>query len=562
MIPQRSRRRLLWLIGIPLLLVTTAVVAFAYWMSTDGSTPAVAAADSVQAGNQPSLTGVNGQDVTVGWTASTTATGHAAVTGYTVARYNVATGGSAVPATGGCSGTVIGLTCTEQSVPANTWYYTVTPVLDSWVGHESSRSAPVPVVVPSLSFTANQTFNLPGTLVGGAITHFKANEGVAFHLDTASGTVLTGSILTVDGGGQASSFTVTIPLGTADGSHTVVAVGAAGSQATSNTFIVDTVAPTVSSINIADPSPTKAGTLHWTVTFSEPVSNVVAADFGFVTSGTGGTAPSITSVSSGPASTYTVTVNTSATTGTNAGSIGLNLISAGSIADAAGNALSTTTFTGQTYTYDTTAPTVVSINRSGTNPTNVGPLGFTVTFSEPVSNVVAADFGLASSNITGTPTIGTPSGTAPTATWTVSVTTSGVTGANNGSIGLNLTSAGSIADAAGNALSTTTFTGQAYTYDTTAPTVTITSLGTGGGSSKVKVTGTGTTGDGNVTVYLCHATPCSSTNAVDTGSVPVSAGTWSYTSGNIGSATYYAAATQTDAAGNTGSSSTFGPFTR
>src|SRR5262249_40511890 len=137
-------------------------------------------------------------------------------------------------------------------------------------------------------------------------------------------------------------------------------------------------------------------------------------------------------------------------------------------------------FTGQVYSVDRTAPTLSSINRSGTNPTNAGPLGFTLTFSEPVNGVVASNFALATSNIGGTtPVIGTPSATggAPSATWTVNVTTVGTTGANNGSIGLNLANNTNIKDVATNNLFTVFATGQAYAYDTTAPTVTVNQAG-------------------------------------------------------------------------------------
>src|SRR5437660_661991 len=41
-------------------------------------------------------------------------------------------------------------------------------------------------------------------------------------------------------------------------------------------------------------------------------------------------------------------------------------------------------FTGQSYTYDTTVPTLSSVNVAGTSPTNTGPLTWTVTFSESV----------------------------------------------------------------------------------------------------------------------------------------------------------------------------------
>jgi hypothetical protein len=57
-------------------------------------------------------------------------------------------------------------------------------------------------------------------------------------------------------------------------------------------------------------------------------------------------------------------------TGQNNGSIGLNLTSRGSIQDAAGNPLATGSFTGQTYTFDTTPPPAPSITAHPANPTN------------------------------------------------------------------------------------------------------------------------------------------------------------------------------------------------
>src|SRR5204863_5613783 len=71
-------------------------------------------------------------------------------------------------------------------------------------------------------------------------------------------------------------------------------------------------------------------------------------------------------------------------------------------------------------------------------------------------------------------TSATASGGAPSATWTVSASTAGTTGQNNGSIRLDLTSKGTIQDQAGQGLAgTPPFTGEAYTYDTTAPTPTL-----------------------------------------------------------------------------------------
>ncbi|HEX3392021.1 MAG TPA: hypothetical protein VHS55_05625 [Solirubrobacteraceae bacterium] len=125
-----------------------------------------------------------------------------------------------------------------------------------------------------------------------------------------------------------------------------------------------------------------------------------------------------------------------------------------------------------TWTIDLTPPTLSSINRVDANPTNASPLHWTVSFSKPVKNVSAANFGFATGNVTGTPSISSVAplgGSAPQPSWTVTVSTAGMTGQNSGSIGLNLANKGSIQDAAGNPLSTGGFTGQAYTFDTTPP---------------------------------------------------------------------------------------------
>src|SRR5207248_8976026 len=108
--------------------------------------------------NTPTLGGINGQDVTLNWTATTTASGAsvgASVGGYTINRYSVLSGGTPTGAAGGCSGTVAALTCTEQSAPTGTWYYTVTPKISLWTGAESSRLS-VSVVAASFSVTASQ----------------------------------------------------------------------------------------------------------------------------------------------------------------------------------------------------------------------------------------------------------------------------------------------------------------------------------------------------------------------------------------------------------------------
>jgi len=134
-------------------------VAHAYWGYTDSSNAhtAKAAADSLPAGNQPSLVSINGEDVTISWTADTTVTGGQPVAGYTINRYRTPIGGTATAATGGCSGTVFAVACTEQNVTPGSWYYAITPVLDDWTGAEGSRSTVIPVVAPTMGILINST---------------------------------------------------------------------------------------------------------------------------------------------------------------------------------------------------------------------------------------------------------------------------------------------------------------------------------------------------------------------------------------------------------------------
>ncbi|MBX9960419.1 MAG: hypothetical protein K2Y15_09805 [Burkholderiaceae bacterium] len=130
----------------------------------------------------------------------------------------------------------------------------------------------------------------------------------------------------------------------------------------------DNIPPTVSSIARADASPTNgAATVSWTITFSEAVTGVNAADFVLVQAG-GVSGASITSVSGGGAS-WTVTANTGSGTGT----LGLNLVDDDSIRDLASNRLGGTgngngNFTGAVYTV-----TAVPCNP----PANI-PVGITV----------------------------------------------------------------------------------------------------------------------------------------------------------------------------------------
>ena len=112
-------------------------------------------------------------------------------------------------------------------------------------------------------------------------------------------------------------------------------------------------------------------------------------------------------------------------------------------------------------TWNDTPPEVVAITRADLNPTNVDSVRFTIAFSESVTGVDVSDFSLPISGITGASISGV-SGSGSTRTITVN------TGANDGTLGLNLVDNDSILDLSGNSLggpgaNNGDFTGETYT---------------------------------------------------------------------------------------------------
>jgi hypothetical protein len=99
------------------------------------------------------------------------------------------------------------------------------------------------------------------------------------------------------------------------------------------TWILDTRQPSVLSIKRADPDPTSAASVDFTVTFSENVKNVDGSDFTPATT-KGLSGASILSVN-GSDALYTVTVNT----GSGNGTLRLDIPNLGGITDLAGNPL-------------------------------------------------------------------------------------------------------------------------------------------------------------------------------------------------------------------------------
>lgn len=330
--------------------------------------------------------------------------------------------------------------------------------LGSWGAYTAfAASAP-----PAPTITGKTPSTSPTASTSISFTFGDSQSGVTFQCS-------------LDGASFAACSSPKGYTGLADGSHTFQVQAVAGgkaSSAASSTWLVDTAAPTVSSINRGDSSPTKATSLHWTVVFSEPVKNVGTGNFAAVASGTGGAAPTVSSaapVGSAPAASWTVTVSTAATTGSNTATVGLNLVSKGTIQDAAGNNLGgPLPVAGQLYAFDTQAPAVSSITRAGASPTNASSVSWTVTFSEAVAGVASGNFSLVQTGVSGTAAVSAVSGSGTT--WTVTASTGSGTPSGSGTLELRLSSAAAIADGAGNALGgALPFNGQSYAIDKTPP---------------------------------------------------------------------------------------------
>ena len=159
----RGRRGAVVAVAVLSMMAMGIGAAMAFWSATDSSNPAKASADALHTGSAPTGSATN-QNVTLSWPAGSTVGGQAA-TGYRITRYGSATGGTPVPSTGGCSGTVAALICTEGTVPAGAWYYTVTPRLWLWVGSESPRTQINVNQAPTITSASSATFTVgvPGS---------------------------------------------------------------------------------------------------------------------------------------------------------------------------------------------------------------------------------------------------------------------------------------------------------------------------------------------------------------------------------------------------------------
>ena len=202
-------------------------------------------------------------------------------------------------------------------------------------------------------------------------------------------------------------------------------------------------APTVTSSLRANPNPTSADMLSFTVSFSEAVTGVDPSDFSLTT--TGALSGALVANVGGAGNTYTVIV----ATGIGDGGLRLDVLDDDSIQNASGTPLGGAgagngVFTsGEAYTLDKTAPVVTGSLRADTNPTTASSVNFTVVFSEAVTGVDPSDFFLS--------TTGSISGAAITVVngsgYLYTVTAN--TGTGDGTLRLDVLDNDSIVDAVG-----------------------------------------------------------------------------------------------------------------
>ncbi|WP_373282109.1 Ig-like domain-containing protein [Chitinimonas koreensis] len=268
-----------------------------------------------------------------------------------------------VPATGGILIDAVAPGVTGVTVPAD-GLYNAGDVLTFTVGASESvlvdTSGGTPRLVLNIGGVTRYASYVGGSGSGTLVFQYTVQPG-----DSDADGIVVGGSLDLNGG------TVRDPAGNAidPALGSVPAVG----------VLIDTTAPAASGIVRLDPNPTAAGSVRFTVTFSEDVSGVNAADFALV--GTGSASGTVGTVTQVDARTYTLLVSNVA----GAGTLGLNLKASGTgIVDAAGNAV-TGGLTGAVYTVDRVAPVVGSVGVPANGSYVAGQnLDFTVNFSEAV----------------------------------------------------------------------------------------------------------------------------------------------------------------------------------
>ena len=164
-----------------------------------------------------------------------------------------------------CSGTVSGLSCTENSVPAGTWRYTVTPKHSNWLGTESAKSTAV-TVVPVCSSPGTQTITADADSYvreDGATTNFGADAAanVKSDLDKRRRMVIHFPLPSVPTGCRVTGATLRLNASASTAGRTIYAYRAASSWGETTTTWNNGPAPADSPAS----SVSAVGWIEWSV---------------------------------------------------------------------------------------------------------------------------------------------------------------------------------------------------------------------------------------------------------------------------------------------------------
>ncbi len=438
-------------------------------ITRSGSSPTNAGALAWQVTFDESVENVGTNDFTLTFTPTTGSPARLSVSGSGSVYYVTASGGNLANYNGrvtlgfSSSQDIEDLAGNDLSTPTTTSYYVV------------DNEAPT-----LLSITRSGSSPTNAGALAWQVTFDESVENVGTNDFTLTFTPTTGSPARLSVSGSGSVYYVTASGGNLANYNGRVTLGFSSSQdiedlagndlstpTTTSYYVVDNEAPTLLSITRSGSSPTNAGALAWQVTFDESVENVGTNDFTLTFTPTTGS-PARLSVS-GSGSSYSVTtIGGTLANNTYNGEVTLSFAATPTIEDLAGNALDRPTDTSY-YVVDNEAPTLLSITRSGSSPTNAGALAWQVTFDESVENVGTNDFTLTFTPTTGSPARLSVSGSGSS----YSVTTIGGTLANNtynGEVTLSFAATPTIEDLAGNALDRPTDTSY-YVVDNEAPTL-------------------------------------------------------------------------------------------
>ncbi|WP_155832853.1 LamG-like jellyroll fold domain-containing protein [Hymenobacter swuensis] len=315
----------------------------------------------------------------------------------------------------------------------------------------------LPTVTTSAATTiTNNSAILGGTVNGNGTT--VTERGVVYSSSDNTPTIGEAGVVQDTNPSTTSPFSENIMGLTAATTYYVraYAINAAGtSYGATETFTTSTTVASI--VRAGTTNPTNASQVSFTVTFATPVTGLTTGNFSLTTTGTLSGA-SVVSVS-GSGTTYTVVVNT----GSNSGTLRLNLDSSTGLTPTVGNL----PFTGgEAYDIDKTRPSVAISSTAGVagGTTATSPIPFTVTFSENVTGFVAGDVTVINGSITG----GTVTGTSPGAVYTFTVTPATAGTATTVAVPANVA-----VDAAGN-FNTAAPSNYSLTYQ--QPTATVTSV--------------------------------------------------------------------------------------